>query len=133
MAGKIKRQFGSWTDAEAAYRETSKANGAMQIAIVELVRGGVAWIAKNGKKVGTCRLSAAHGGVVILFENGYACAKYAEDWLSDMRTLQSPALANHEEYDSWVTLQELARQVRQDQILAMESESKSKKSAAVTR
>lgn len=124
MAQKRKRQFGSWTDAEIAYKEANHQNGAMQIAITELVRGGVAWTTKKGKKIGTCRLSAPHGGVIILSENGYSSAKYVEDWLQDMFTLHAPALNDHQAYDDWVTLRELAHRVREDQVLAMNTAAK---------
>jgi hypothetical protein len=83
------------SELESAVAECRRAESVHIVALNALVNNEVRWIrggAAYGIRVGLCRLTAAHGGVVIVehkeAENTrakkWAFAKYLDDWAHDI-------------------------------------------------
>ena len=115
---KRKHRYGSWADAESAASAHQKAEAVLCIALRELVTGKVKWLdGEQPRKIGLCKLGAAHGGVVILVEREYINARYLEEWLGDVQQREAPPGTRDymPEYKAWLDIRRLAAAAKTEQ------------------
>lgn len=125
MANKRKRvrRFSTWADAEMAYDIANKMSNVLDIALAELVRGQVQWIqGEQPRKIGLCKLRAAHGGVVILVEREMIGARYLDEWANEVQTRPSPPHTKgyQPEYNAWLDIRRLATKAKDEQRIVHE-------------
>lgn len=123
MSHKRRRRFTTWADAEIAYDVANRMSSILEVALREMVKGTVKWIpGEQPRRIGLCKLDAAHGGVVILVERDMIGAQYLDEWAH--RTLSEPAPpATNKykpEYRSWLDRQQLATKAKNEQRIVNE-------------
>lgn len=122
MGKKRNRAFSTWTDAELAHEVVSKMSGALAIALEELVHERVRWLSgEQPRKVGLCKLSEKHGGIVILVEREMVGAVYLNDWLEQVQRRPAPHTKEYlPEYKAWLDIRRLAAAAKSEQEQAQE-------------
>lgn len=123
MGKKRIHTFSTWADAESAYERASKQAGALDVALGDLVRGAVKWIdGEQPRKIGLCKLSAPHGGVVILVEQKMVGALYLDEWLNRVQTQPPPSTKKEymPDYRAWLDIRRLASSAKAEQEQAQE-------------
>lgn len=118
MSHKKKRRFATWADAEIAYDVANRMSSVLDIALTAMVKGAVHWIdGEQPRKIGLCKLEAAHGGVVILVEREMVGAQYLDEWIIRTQAQPAPTVGslNMPEYRAWLDRQQLARKAKHEQ------------------
>lgn len=111
MSSKKKvRRFPTWADAEIAHSVSDRMAAVLDIALHDLVRGTVKWVeGAKAKKIGLCRLTEAHGGVVILVERTMVGARYLEEWATGILAIPAPNAKDYSiKYKAWLDTRWLA-------------------------
>ena len=118
MGSKRKRTFKSWADAETAFDEAQKQGWITFAALDAMVHDRVKWIkGLTPRRVGVCKLDAAHGGIAILVDRDGISAHYLDGWISTIEAMPPPLLKKEytKEYKAWLDLRKLAAAARSEQ------------------
>jgi hypothetical protein len=116
--GKRVRKFGSWADAEIAHDAAQKCASVLEIALLELALKRVKWLVGDtgSRRVGLCRLEAAHGGVVIIVEKGMVGARYLDEWVAQVEKYAPCTKKEYmPEYKAWLDIRQLAAKAKEEQ------------------
>ncbi len=133
MSRKKQRLFESWKDAETAYEGSAKMAIALDVALHDLVRMKVLWLAGMApRRIGLCRL-ASNQPVVILVEREMVGARYLEEWAETVKATPAPSERDYKpEYKEWQDVQTLASTALKMREVALEKAAEAAKGCART-
>ncbi len=129
MGKKRKRTFQSWADAELAYNEAQQLGWILHAGLAAMVHDRVKWIkGLTPRRLGVCKLEAAHGGIAILVDSDGISAHYLDRWIATIEAMPAPLEKKEytKEYKAWLDLRKLAAAAKAEQRAAQDRMSASR-------